>query len=141
MSTNATPTLATKLAAVYPNLKIGTDYGLNKTGDAIGFWKPFRGDIPTLAGVDAAYPQALAAQQRTENIAAAEVALVKFWESLTPEQQEPLLDQWIILRPLSDHTAAKMIRVGKLEAAITGLTPAQEALKAAAIVACSAVTV
>jgi hypothetical protein len=141
MSTNATPALSAQLALVYPALKPGADYRLANDGSRIVMWRSAFIDQPTSDALLVAYTAALATKAAADKITAAETALDALWNCLTPVQQELILNDYVALKPLSDHTAAKLLRISKLEAniGVLALTPAQDALRVTAFTACSAI--
>ena len=82
--------------------------------------------------------QAAEAQTATA-VKAALGALSAFWNSLTPQQQLPLLrDKVTIQATLATDTHAAVLLIPSLEASVTGLTTEQTAKQSAALAACEA---
>ena len=139
MSTTTT-TMAAMLAAVYPNLKAGTDYTMSADGTEILTWAPRQKGlgVPQMPALQAAYATWVAKSGTNAKLQAATQAVDAFWASLTDAQKVPLLTAKAAMHPLNVDTGAKVLLLIQLAGSETGLTAPQQALLTAAHTAVNA---
>lgn len=135
------PTLAQKLQAIYPALRVGTDYTLSPDGSAIATWTPKQASLkqPTDAIITSAYGAITTRAANAAKVAAAMTALGAFWNSLAPSQQQPLLVQKSTIKDtIGTDTHATVLLIQSMAAAVTDLSAEQTTLKTSALAACAA---